>query len=49
MIPEGELTLISSWTMLTIHKRPYYTVLLYCMIYAATYNSTLVTAEVPGF
>ena len=32
MIPEGELRLISSWTMPTTHGRSYYTVLLHFMI-----------------
>ena len=33
MIPEGELGLISLWTMPITHGRLYYTVLLYCMIH----------------
>jgi len=45
MIPEGELRLISSWTTLTTHDRPYYTVLLYCMIINSdVYSSVLAGA-----
>jgi len=32
MIPEGEVRLISSWTMPSTNGHPYYTVLFYCMI-----------------
>ena len=36
MIPEGELRLISLWTTPTTLDRPYYTVLLYCMMKTST-------------